>query len=73
MENHQRNFQVFGTGKTTLALAYMLKLVIINKQTCFYVSDVPELCKRDFKRIVTIAQEMNVKAVIIHIEEAYKT
>lgn len=66
MEQQQKVFQVFGTGtgKTTLALAFMLKLAKIDGIKCFYVIDIPELCSRDFKRIVGIAQDMNIRVVL---------
>lgn len=54
-----------GTGKTTLALAYIVKLAKMDGVKCFYINDVPELCARDFKRIIDVTQKMDIKSIMI--------
>lgn len=58
MEQQNKIFQIFGTGtgKTTLALAYMLKLAKIDGLKCLYINDVSELLIRDFNRVAIVAQ-----------------
>lgn len=40
---------------------------------CFYVNDIPELCARDFKRIIDVSQKMDIKSIMIDDEDQLQT